>query len=136
MTASVVDAAPAPASECPIPQPTTGIGHSEAIILCAVLAEHAPTLPCATDADTGERLHKIVRRVLMHLSHAEVLDWRTRLPGVTGQEWAVRWDAARRAAQKYWPSLPGVKTVPDLYALDEASVAWGGTTAALPTRPS
>lgn len=134
MTSSLIDAAPAPASEPPVSEPTTGIGRSEAMILCCVLAEHAPVLPCATDEDTGERLRMIVRRVLMHHSHAEVLAWRTRL-NVSGQEWVVRWDAARRAAVKYWPTLPGVGEVPDLYAVDEASAGW--VAAAIPTtRPS
>lgn len=132
---STVIAARAHASELPVPAPTTGAGYSEAVLLCSVLAEHAPTQPCATDEETSERLHAIVRRVLMHNSHAEVLAWRSRLH-VPGQEWMRRWDAARRAAARYWPSLPGVQDVPDLDTLDEAGAAWDGTTAAVPTQPS
>lgn len=130
MTTAVVDAAPASASEPSAPPPTTGCGGSEAMILCSALAEHAPALPCATEQDTDERLHDLMRRVLMRQSHAEVLAWRSRVPA---EQWRDRWDAARRMAVQFWSTLPGVEDVPDLDALGEAGDGW--QTPTIPTQP-
>jgi hypothetical protein len=126
MTTIVVDAAPAPVSELSVlAPPTTEGGSSEAMILCCVLAEHAVARLCATVEDTSDRLHALVRRVLMHDSHAEILEWRGRVPE---SERHRRWDNGRRLAAQFWPTVPGVRDLPDLDAL-------GWYTPTIPTQP-
>jgi hypothetical protein len=120
MTAApLVVAAPDPAApESPVADPTTGVGRSEAMIVAAVLAEHGDTaFSCLGMAASEERAHTVVRRVLMHTGHDEVLAWRQRVPLA---EHGRRWEAARTAASTFYPHLPGVGELPDLVQLDNA----------------
>lgn len=106
MTA-VLDAPASPASESPAVAPTTGGGHSEAMIVACVLADL-----CGPQGIDHLTARDRVEAALARHAHAYFLAWRDR---AELGHWSVKWDCARRAARALYPKLPGVADLPDVY---------------------
>jgi hypothetical protein len=98
---SVLDATPTP----------TSAGHSEATIVACVLADLCGPLGI-NDLRGDDDLRRRVARALERHTHGYFLAWQDR---AEMGHWSVKWDCARRFAERLYPRLPGVQALPDVY---------------------
>lgn len=93
-------------------QPTAGpVGRSEALLVTSVLAEFCGPLASITSLpETYGR--EVVHRLLVRYGHDHALAWMDRVPAV---QWRSRWRIAMQVAARLYPTLPGVRQLPQAH---------------------